>query len=92
MVIIAVGVNSDGRCEILGMDIGPAKAETFWMAFLRNLACFERLTARSSGGPRSSASSRTKCVFQPIEDAIVGLVGAILLEQNWNGPFGAPAT
>jgi transposase-like protein len=30
-VIIAVGVNSDGRCEILGMDIGPSEAETFWI-------------------------------------------------------------
>ena len=29
-VIIAVGVNSDGRREVLGMDIGPSEAETFW--------------------------------------------------------------
>jgi transposase-like protein len=37
-VIIAVAVNSDGRREILGMDIGPSEAETFWTAFLRKLA------------------------------------------------------
>jgi transposase-like protein len=37
-VIIAVGVNSDGRREILGMDIGPSEAEPFWTAFLRKLA------------------------------------------------------
>jgi putative transposase len=37
-VIIAVGVNGDGRREILGMDIGPSEAETFWTAFLRKLA------------------------------------------------------
>jgi putative transposase len=37
-VIIAVGVNSDGRREVLGMDIGPSEAETFWIAFLRKLA------------------------------------------------------
>ena len=37
-VIIAVGVNSDGRREMLGMDIGPSEAETFWTAFLRKLA------------------------------------------------------
>jgi transposase-like protein len=36
-VIIAVGVNGDGRREILGMDIGPSEAETFWTAFLRKL-------------------------------------------------------
>jgi transposase-like protein len=37
-VIVAVGVNGDGRREILGMDIGPSEAETFWTAFLRKLA------------------------------------------------------
>ncbi|GGI34195.1 hypothetical protein GCM10010987_78190 [Bradyrhizobium guangdongense] len=37
-VIIAVGVNSDGRREVLGMDIGPSEAETFWTAFLHKLA------------------------------------------------------
>ena len=36
-VIVAVGVNSDGRREVLGMDIGPSEAEPFWMAFLRKL-------------------------------------------------------
>ena len=37
-VIVAVGVNNDGRREVLGMDIGPSEAETFWTAFLRKLA------------------------------------------------------
>ena len=37
-VIIAVGVNGDGRREVLGMDVGPSEAETFWTAFLRKLA------------------------------------------------------
>ncbi len=37
-VIIAVGVNSDGRRKVFGMDIGPSEAETFWTAFLRKLA------------------------------------------------------
>ena len=37
-VIIAVGVNADGRREILGMDIGPSEAEVFWKDFLRKLA------------------------------------------------------
>ena len=36
-VIIAVGVNADGRREVLGMDIGPSEAETFWTEFLRKL-------------------------------------------------------
>jgi len=37
-VIIAVGVNGDGRREVLGMAIGPSEAETFWTEFLRGLA------------------------------------------------------
>jgi transposase-like protein len=37
-VIMAVGVNSDGRREVLGMDIGPSEAEPFWTEFLRKLA------------------------------------------------------
>jgi len=50
-VIVAVGVNGDGRREVLGMDIGPSEAETFWSAFARTLA---------RRGPRaSSSSSRT---------------------------------
>ncbi len=37
-VIIAVGVNSDGRREVLGMAIGHSEAEVFWTDFLRSLA------------------------------------------------------
>src|SRR6185369_9878156 len=32
-VVVAVGVNADGRQEVLGLDIGPSEAETFWTAF-----------------------------------------------------------
>ena len=37
-VIVAVGVNTGGRREVLGMDVGPSEAETVWTAFLRKLA------------------------------------------------------
>ena len=37
-VILAVGVNGDGRREVLGLEIGPSEAETFWTGFLRKLA------------------------------------------------------
>jgi transposase-like protein len=37
-VIVAVGANADGRREVLGMDVGPSEAETFWTGFLRGLA------------------------------------------------------
>ena len=37
-VIIAVGANTAGRREVLGMAIGPSEAEIFWTDFLRKLA------------------------------------------------------
>jgi putative transposase len=37
-VIIAVGVNTDGRREVLGIATGASEAEPFWKAFLRSLA------------------------------------------------------
>ncbi len=37
-VIIAVGANTDGRREVLGMTVGNSEAEPFWTDFLRTLA------------------------------------------------------
>ena len=37
-VIVAVGANTDGRREVLGLEVGPSEAETFWTDFLRGLA------------------------------------------------------
>jgi transposase-like protein len=36
-VTIAVGVNADGRREVLGMAVGSSEAEPFWLDFLRAL-------------------------------------------------------
>jgi transposase-like protein len=37
-VILAIGVNADGRREVLGVATGASEAEPFWTAFLRSLA------------------------------------------------------
>ena len=37
-MIVAVGVNTDGRREVLGMTTGHSEAEPFWVEFLRSLA------------------------------------------------------
>src|SRR4051794_3396668 len=37
-VILAIGVNTDGRREVLGVTTGPSEAEPFWTGFLRALA------------------------------------------------------
>jgi putative transposase len=36
--IVAVGANTDGRREVLGVATGASEAEPFWRAFLRSLA------------------------------------------------------
>jgi transposase-like protein len=36
-VTIAVGVNTEGRREVLGMAVGASEAEPFWLDFLRSL-------------------------------------------------------
>ena len=36
-VILAVGVNTDGTRELLGLAVGPSEAEPFWTDFLRTL-------------------------------------------------------
>jgi len=35
--IVAVGVDAEGRREVLGLASGPSEAETFWSDFLRTL-------------------------------------------------------
>ena len=37
-VIVAVGVNEDGKREVLGVHAGHSEAEVFWTEFLRSLA------------------------------------------------------
>jgi len=37
-VAVATGVNSEGRREVLGMDVGTSEDGAFWLAFLRSLA------------------------------------------------------
>jgi putative transposase len=36
-IIIAIGVKTEGRREVLGMAVGPPEAEPFWTDFLRSL-------------------------------------------------------
>jgi putative transposase len=44
-VIVAIGVNTDRRREVPGMEIGPSEAEEFWTDFPR---MFGRILAASS--------------------------------------------
>ena len=48
-VIVAVGVNADGRREVLGLAAGPSEAEVFWTEFLRSLPGPARPARRRAG-------------------------------------------
>ena len=37
-LVVAVGVNAEGRREVLGTACGPAETAAFWLEFLRSLA------------------------------------------------------
>jgi putative transposase len=65
-VIIAVGVNGDGRREVLGMTIGASEAEPFWVEFLRGL------TRRGLRGVRLVVSD----AHEGLKAAITKILGA----------------
>lgn len=65
-VIVAVGVNSDGRREVLGMTIGHSEAEPFWVEFLRGL------TRRGLRGARLVVSD----AHEGLKAAITKILGA----------------
>ncbi len=52
--IVTVGVNTDGRREVRGMDIGPPEAEPCRTAFLRKRA------RRACAGQSESSPTPTK--------------------------------
>jgi transposase-like protein len=68
-VIVAVGVNTDGRREVLGMDVGPSEAETFWTEFLRTLARrglrgVKLVISDAHEGIKASVSKVMNCTWQ----------------------------
>ncbi len=68
-VIIAVGVNADGRREVLGMDIGASEAEAFWTAFLRQLAHrglrgVKLVISDNHSGIKAAVSKVLSCTWQ----------------------------
>jgi putative transposase len=57
-VIVAVGVNADGRREVVGMTTGNSEAELFRVEFLRSLTRhgLQLITVMSPGGHGSFAA------------------------------------
>ena len=74
-VVIAIGVNGDGRREVLGLDICPSEAETFWSEFLRKLA------RRGLRGVKLVISRRMRSIrpsdaHEGLKKAVVKVLGA----------------
>ena len=63
-VIVAVGVNTDGRREVLGMTTGHSEAEPFWVEFLRSVACAGPSSSCPTPIPGSKRRS-PRCWGQP---------------------------
>src|SRR5580693_8839954 len=68
-VIIAVGVNADGRREVLGVAVGPSEAEVFWTGFLRGLARrglrgVKLVISDGHEGIKASVSKVMNCTWQ----------------------------
>lgn len=68
-VIIAVGVNSDGPREVLGMDIGVSEAATFWIEFLRKptrrgLRGVKLVISDAHEGIKAAVSRVLSCTWQ----------------------------
>ena len=64
--IIAVAANTIGRREIIGLELGPSEAETFWMDLLRSLK------ARGLDGTKlviSDAHSGLRAAIERVFDA-----------------------
>ena len=64
-VVVATAVNSEGRREIIGMDVGTSEDGAFWLAFLRSLS------ARDLGGVKLAVSD----AHQELRDAIATVFG-----------------
>jgi putative transposase len=68
-VIVAVGVNTEGQREVLGMKVGASEAEPFWTDFLRSLnrrglRGVKLVISDSHEGIKAAASKVLKATWQ----------------------------
>jgi putative transposase len=63
-VTIAVGVNGDGRREVLGMAVGASEAETFWTDFLRGLRGAKLVISDAHEGLKAAVAKVLRATWQ----------------------------
>jgi transposase-like protein len=71
--VVAMGVNGDGRRELLGLKVGNSETEAFWAEFISHLK------ERGLDGVKLVISDAHAGLTKAIR-----LVGAVLLEQHEN--------
>ena len=73
-VVVATGVNAEGKREILGMDVGASEDGAFWLAFLRSL------TARGLSGVELVTSD----AHQGLKNAIAAVFAGASWQKLWS--------
>lgn len=73
--IVAIGVNSDGRHEVVGLEIGASEAETFWAEFLRELArrglrAVKLVVSDAHEGHKAAAAQGAQCHLAALPGAL----------------------
>jgi putative transposase len=68
-IVVAVGVASDGRREVLGFDVGDSENETFWTTFLRTL--------------KSRGLAGVKLVITDAHTGLKKAIGTVLQGASW---------
>jgi len=67
--IVAIGLNAEGRREVLGMKVGHAETETFWSEFIqemlsRGLKGVKLVTSDAHEGLKNAIARRLMCSWQ----------------------------
>jgi putative transposase len=60
-VMVAVGVNTDGQREVLGLKVRASEAEPFWTEFLRSVDRGAASSSRSATATRASRRPQPRC-------------------------------
>ena len=68
-MVVATAVNSEGKREIIGMDVGTSEDGAFWLAFLRSLS------ARGLGG--------VELVVSDAHQGLRGAIAAVFSGASW---------
>ena len=71
-VVVALGVNEDGRRELLGLKVGDSETETFWVEFMNSIK--ERGLAHVRLVVSDAHTGLTKPMGTPIRRQLQGCV------------------